>query len=138
MSNWKTDMERKLQAQRDAEAQREAERRAGAERVAEQRQAKQARENAKLLATHQRRFKCHICGRPSDGPAQTKIISVDQSRGDDDYRNVYGDDWDEPINLIRCSVCNNWSCDDDIAQGVCKRDYEKGHLPGGKPRKSWW
>jgi hypothetical protein len=138
MSNWHRDMDRKLQAQQEAEAKHKA---AEEARQKKQQSEQRARERERQLRRHQRKYKCHICGAPSDGPTRHRSIWMGEA-GD---RYVEYDSWADPAGLQQCSICGKWACCDGsedphihgpLYRRVCKRCYNKGYLPGD--RRKWW
>lgn len=94
-----------------------------------------ARENAAIdrqyerkLEKHQRRFQCHVCGKPSDGPVDKLVGERDEQRDDGSEFRTYGiyePDWGTPTGLVRCTRCNKLTCDDDIYRGICKTCAER-------------
>jgi hypothetical protein len=124
MSNWQSDLDRRLRARKEAEAKRKATEEA---RQKKQQAEQRIRERERQLQAHRRRYKCYICRRPSDGPTRRSW-----GGNEGEY-----DDWYYPAGLRQCSVCNKWACDENrpephIYRGVCQRDAQKGYLPGDK------
>ncbi len=78
------------------------------------------------LAAHRRRFRCHICHRPSDGPRTFSTVRLAWiSRPADDegpHNGVQYEqhvDWECPTGLGRCTRCNAWSCSDHLHMAIC-------------------
>ncbi len=83
---------------------------------------------AYTLAAHQRRFRCHVCRKPSDGP-QTyhtlKLAWVSRRKLDDTgagegVEHVQHVNWNVPTGLSRCSRCHAWTCAEHLYKGVCQ------------------
>lgn len=81
------------------------------------------------LSAFQRKFKCHVCGKPSSGPRQdyTQSSGISQSGDQGEWRGPkhYYYDWDSPSDLFRCPKCNQLTCDNcrlysDSLGHVCK------------------
>jgi hypothetical protein len=104
--------EKRRQAERDLESGR---------RVKEKRLADEQAEQAKLDELG-RRFKCHICGRPS-----TKPFYVPGSSGNnfDDQGSAGYTNWDWPCDLVMCGTCHEWTCLEHIHKGICQKCAEK-------------
>ena len=59
-------------------------------------------------------FQCHICGARSEGPLTESHYT---QAGD---RTMWSTtDWHVPGDLFRCLVCQEWTCADDLVDGVC-------------------
>ena len=80
------------------------------------------------LQAHQRRFRCHICHRPSDGPHTAHVprfrwVSPDPAEGPD-YQNAVEYEtqvtWDQPTGLARCARCHSWTCHVHLYKGICQ------------------
>ena len=69
-------------------------------------------------------FKCHVCGKPSARPYKTISIVWD---GEYDGNRVSheSDDWTRPDDLVRCSQCQNWTCQKHLEEDLCKKCGEK-------------
>lgn len=80
------------------------------------------REDQRDLARHQRRFRCHVCGKPSKGPHVSRSIEWhgDSGGGETWYRN-----WDTPTGLKKCDRCSKWTCEEHIYRGICSRCASK-------------
>ena len=81
----------------------EANKRGWAVQEATQAEAREAVERAQYqrkLAKLQRRFKCHVCGKPATRP---------DNRRDPDNDTRY-DEWDVPGDLEPCYYCHKWTC----------------------------
>ncbi len=83
---------------------------------------------AQTLAAHQRRFRCHICRKPSAGPqtyekVQFAWVASRRIEGDS-YRDaieyVQHVNWDYPTGLSKCSRCHSWTCVEHIYKGICQ------------------
>jgi hypothetical protein len=55
--------------------------------------------HTRLLAEHQRKFRCYICDTPSTGPGQS------WHSGSEDTDGYYSSDWDLPTGLNVCTGC---------------------------------
>jgi hypothetical protein len=133
MSDWKADIERKLQHKEELLVQQQAKEKEEKRKIQKRRQEQEEREYARKLAAFQGRFKCHVCDKPSTSPGQKVIghhfeISYGYEERDRKVED-YDYDWNKPENLWHCSVCNKWTCDDCMHRGICRKCYEKGHLP---------
>jgi hypothetical protein len=142
MSDWQSDIDRRLQAREEAKAKRKAAEKA---RQRKQQAEQRAREAERHLQQHKRRYKCHICGKPSDGPSHIlKIrnpVSGDYEEVDYPFglhQQIEYDDWYKPAGLQRCSICCRWACfeREHIYRGICEKCAKKGYLPGD--RRKWW
>ncbi len=107
--------ERKPEWQRRIEI--EARRQADSERIRkeeEEKRKKAEREAADkaALQAHQAKYRCLVCGRPSEGPTLYSSGSVWSVR----------EDWNNPRGLTRCKICSQWVCFSNSCyyMGVCK------------------
>lgn len=93
----------------------------------------------KNLARLQKRFKCHVCGKPSSYPHYEGSSS---GNSEEDPKPGYPN-WNKPGDLEKCSMCRNWVCKDHInhathyhhgcpfgsvttdPNGICQRCAEK-------------
>jgi len=83
--------------------------------------------NAKKLELG-KKFQCHVCGIPAQKPTIRKEISGYESVGygapgspifcDETY-------WDLPSDLERCTICHEWTCEEDLYKGICQSCAEK-------------
>lgn len=81
---------------------------------------------AKNLANLQRRFKCHVCGKPSSTPQKTEHDTRQYDYGIVTGGSVWVEtNWDVPGDFIQCSMCQKWTCDAHIHRGICQRCAEK-------------
>jgi hypothetical protein len=64
----------------------------------------------RLMERHRRRFRCHICRKPSEGP-RLRYDSI----------GPVSTVWDAPTGLSKCSRCEKWTCPDHLHRGYCKR-----------------
>lgn len=116
----------------DDEARKEAARRAREEQEKQQRLAqeqerekREKQEYERKLREHQRKFKCYICGKPSNGPVKSERVSYD-GESCTHVRSVnFYTDWDDPTGLTRCNECRNWCCNLHIYRGICQKCAEK-------------
>jgi hypothetical protein len=136
MSNWHRELDREMQARREAEEKRKVEEKARLKKEREEQEAEVARIR---LQAHQLKFRCHICGRPSDGPRYDTLWNTDPTPRCPAY--IIYSSWDIPSGLKKCSICDRCACYDKpedlhISHGICKRRYERGYRPGDK--RKWW
>ena len=78
------------------------------------------------LAAHQRRFRCHVCHKPSDGPRTFSTVrlawisrAVDGEGPHKGVEYVQHVDWECPTGLARCSRCHAWSCAEHLHLTIC-------------------
>jgi hypothetical protein len=69
------------------------------------------------LEKHMRKFRCHICTKPSKGPCE------DQSKPGKYY-------WNQPKGLFQCSECGKWAClnhihNDEVGNLICSSHVKK-------------
>lgn len=76
-----------------------------ADTIARKKAEKQNEAYQRKLETHQSKFSCRVCGKPSTGPGSDN----------DGYTN-----WESPTGLHLCSSCVQYVCGDHIHQGICK------------------
>ncbi len=81
----------------------------------------------RTLAAHQRRFRCHVCHKPSDGPRTFSTVRLAWiSRTADDegphkgVQYVQHVDWECPTGLERCRRCHAWSCAEHLHMTICQ------------------
>lgn len=85
------------------------------------------------LAAHQRRFRCHVCRKPSDGPQRYSMVQfawvTTRKIEDDSYRQgveyMQYVNWDYPTGLIKCSKCQAWTCVEHLYKGMCQTCADK-------------
>ncbi len=85
------------------------------------------------LAVHQRRFRCHICRKPSDGPQTYDMVQfawvATRKIEDDSYRQgieyMQHVNWDYPTGLSKCSKCHAWTCVEHVYKGMCQTCADK-------------
>ncbi len=70
----------------------------------------------KRLANFRRKFRCHICGKPCDGP---RLLPV---RGEAADTSELYEDWSAPGGLSQCAICRQWTCAEHLEHGICRRD----------------
>ena len=80
------------------------------------------------LPAHQRRFRCHICHKPSEGPYTVhtpRFRWVSREAEDTGYHNAVEYetqvDLNRPTGLALCSRCHSWTCDVHLYKGICQR-----------------
>jgi hypothetical protein len=80
------------------------------------------------LAAHQRRFRCHICHHPSDGPRTFSTVRLGwiaaRAYDAEPHHGVAYEehvDWECPTGLTRCARCDAWSCAAHLYKGICPR-----------------
>ena len=88
---------------------------------------------AAALRLHQARFACHLCSRPSSRPA-TRVVPRPAVGPDTPGTFDAVDDWELPGDLVLCSVCTTWICQEHLFAGpgysrVCTPCADKGHRP---------
>lgn len=95
------------------------------EKEKKKREEREEREYKRKLAKHHRKYKCHVCGKYSEGPywaSGNYIFGVGGGHG--------GIVWDRPIGLKECSICKKWTCNDCLyfptnyfgtGPGICKK-----------------
>jgi hypothetical protein len=139
MRDWKSDMDRKLEERCKAEEKREADRKAAEQRRLAEEKREAERRYVSEVKAHMRRYKCHICCEPSEGPTYVEAYRY-QDFSDEIARNRYVDahyEWDMPIGLRKCTICGKWCCEErHINKDVCERCFRKGYMPGDK--RKWW
>ncbi|SRR6266516_6655523 len=104
--DWKKRYEADLARQRQEAARAEEASRAAQE-------AAERREYQRKLPEHQRRFRCHVCGKPSSGPGSLVLTDFP---GDDTL------DWNIPTDLWYCQICKKLTCSDCMYDGICRKD----------------
>jgi DNA repair exonuclease SbcCD ATPase subunit len=75
------------------------------------------------LREHQQRFSCHVCGKPSQGPAEVSVyepLSLEPGMPYDRYVGTTTD-WNSPTGLSKCSKCGKWVCEKHIYKGICRQ-----------------
>lgn len=82
-------------------------------------QARRKREFPERLRLLQSKFKCHICGVLPTRPARTNFVK------DWDGNESSDEDWSEPGNLHKCSICHEWTCSTHLYKGICQICGEK-------------
>lgn len=105
MSDWKSEIDARLNAEKEEERRRK-------ETDRERQRKDQEAALAKRLERHQRRFKCHICGKPSSSPY---IFTHSYMGNSTETR----EDWDAPGDLESCRRCRRLTCAKHIHQGIC-------------------
>lgn len=107
--DWKRSIDERL-------ARQEAERKQ--QKADEEKRKSDAKHRAyeRQLADHIRRFKCQICGTPSEGP---------RTWWDTEDHPELHYEWNKPLNIFCCSRCNKWTCGDHIHQGICRNCASK-------------
>jgi hypothetical protein len=144
MSDWRSELHRKLDERRRAEDKQKADREAAKQRrLAEKERAEERRHNAKV-DKHRRQYKCHICGEPSGGPNYNPgtllTRNIEWGRDDDVWAGGHYE-WDKPTDLWKCVKCGRWSCSKNNhidVTGLCERCFKKGYMPGGRRRILGW
>lgn len=104
MSDWKEEYtKRESEKARLAEQKRKEEE---LERTLREREENQ-RELQRKLERHMRKFKCHICGKPSRGPDQPTFYGPGNENPSSWGGPTY---WDRPTELYKCQECGKWAC----------------------------
>lgn len=63
---------------------------------------------------HLQHYRCHVCGKASDGPqAKWGILNGE--------RVLHQIRWNKPTGLTRCSTCKRWACADHSVNKVCQK-----------------
>ena len=64
------------------------------------------------MSEHQSKFRCHVCGRPSSGPARGPFIEEYSVSGQRIFKKYLMEaNWEKPANFEKCEICNNWTSD---------------------------
>ena len=78
------------------------------------------------LAAHQRRFRCHVCHKPSDGPrtfSAVRLAWISRPAEDEGpHKGVEYEqhvEWECPTGLARCTRCHAWSCAEHLYMSIC-------------------
>ena len=67
-------------------------------------------------------YKCHVCLRPATRPASIPHSSMSGDYSTDTW---YEDDWSQPGDLFKCTICGEWTCEEDLYKGICKKCAKK-------------
>jgi hypothetical protein len=123
MSNdWKQQYEEnKRRKEEDERRKREALLEEQQQKEREKRQAEEqrlAQEYEERMIRHKQMFKCHICGKSSEGPYKD-IPSPTAWYWPSDSEMKFV--WNQPTGLLKCARCGRWTCFDDEADGKCRR-----------------
>jgi len=71
------------------------------------------------FANFQRKYKCHICGKPSEDMRTYDWVVEDGNMVRDDFDQPY------PGDLAMCQNCRRWTCYAHLYEGVCRRCWGK-------------
>ena len=149
MDDWKKRVDEALEAKRRVEQERQAEIRRRQEEKEKRHLEKLKSEYKERLRKHQQRFRCHICGKPSQGPRRL-VYWYGPGMGYIDYEEKgnrtghftegmvfseedvweldepYGDrpDWNRPFGLYKCHKCSRWTCGDHFHLDRCQYCWE--------------
>ena len=125
IDDWEADVLRKAEARAKRRDEQEERRRSRSYHVDPDRR---RWGQVHTLEAHQRRFRCHICHKPSDGPYRSHVphFTWTSSRVEEDagYHNAVEYethvDWERPTGLARCRKCHCWTCDAHLYKGICQ------------------
>ena len=109
MTDWRANLESRLEKERREEEQRK-------QRAKERKLAKEATQHARQVAAHQARFSCHVCGLSSTGPKTEVSDNYPEMTHYSTWTN-----WREPDNLQRCNRCGHYTCSNDMHKGICRK-----------------
>ncbi len=126
IDDWQAEILRKAEAKAKRKSEQEERRRSNAYSVDAHRH-RWGQDHT--LQAHQRRFRCHVCHKPSDGPYTAHAPRFRWISGrtaeDTGYHNAVEYEtqvnWDQPTGLARCSRCHGWTCDVHLYKGICQR-----------------
>ncbi|MBI2113260.1 MAG: hypothetical protein HYT50_01620 [Candidatus Wildermuthbacteria bacterium] len=105
MDKWKSQLDAHLKVKEEQDRKREASRR---EQIRKDMEAARAEALRKLG----RRFKCHVCGKPSSAPYLATTNFMGNSTESHEI-------WDTPGDLEKCRRCGKWTCSEHMHQNFC-------------------
>ena len=122
MTDWKTQLEKKIYDSGEAERQKQR-------KISEARDAEnniQMKLEAERNSQKQKGIFCHIegCKVISSGPKYYPPTSYGTSEGGNVTSYDASYNWDASKNLIRCKLCLNWTCPDHLHIEYCKQCWE--------------
>ncbi len=118
MDDWRVKVDKKIEAD-------EIERKERKQQIKKAVEDKEKREYEANLERLQRKYSCHICGKLPTKPAKMEMGGSDYTASET------VDNWKLPGDLIKCSICHRWTCEEDFYEEYCRKCGDKLDRP-------WW
>lgn len=112
MSDWRERAEQIARRRAEKDAEINAKKQEKIKRDVARREQMRRDANESEKAIYGRRFKCHVCKRPSTGPTITEVAEMQPSI-----------DMNNPVDRTRCRSrnCGKWTCDECLHNGICRK-----------------